>query len=214
VTLLADLDTGNLDRVSSAVDPETSLYMMAYPSIASNGTPDRILLYHWPTERFALVELDTEFLFLDQTKGYTLETLDTISTSIDALVESLDSRFYTGGNFLMSAFNTDHKLCSFTGSELDAVLETGEIQPFSPRRTILNEIRPLVDGTAATTTLQVGTRNLMTAANSFAAALSLDAHGSAKTGVDARYMRFRANISGGFDHAQGLQIMARAGGLG
>jgi hypothetical protein len=213
-TLLADLDSANLDRVSSCIDPENSLYMMAYPSIASNGTPDKILLYHWGTQRFAIVEQATEFLFLDQTKGYTLETLDTITTDLDALVESLDSRFYTGGNYLVSAFNTDHKLCSFTGSALTAVIETGEAQPFAPYRSIVNEIRPLVDGTSATTTIQIGTRNLLTEAVTWGSALSIDAFGSAKCGVDARYMRMRANISGGFDHAQGLQPDGRRGGLG
>ncbi len=213
-TLLADIDTGNLDRISSLIDPITSLYMMAYPSGAAASTPDRILLYHWPTERFAIVDLNTEYIFLDQTKGYTIETLDTITTDLDALVASLDSRFYTGGNYLPSAFNTDRKLCSFTGDPLTAVLETGEAQPFAPNRTICNEARPLVDGTGATTTIQVGTRTLLTGANSFADAVSIDAFGSAKLGVDSRYMRFRANISGGFEFAQGLQIMEKKGGIG
>lgn len=213
-TLMDDIDTTNLDRVSALIDPETDLYMMAYPSGATGATPDRILVYHWPTERFALVDLATEYIFLDQTKGYTVETLDTITTDLDALVESLDSRFYIGGNYLASAFNTDRKLCSFTGSALTAVLETGEAQPFAPNRTIVNEVRPLVDGTAATTTIQVGTRNLHTAANTFAPAVSTDVFGSAKVGVDARYMRFRKNISGGFDTAQGFQIIARRGGQG
>lgn len=213
-TLLADIDATNLDRISSAIDPLNSLYIMAYPSLASNGSPDKLMLYHWPTDRFSIVEMGMEYLFLDQTKGYTLETLDSIGTDIDAFTESLDSRFYMGGAFLLSAFNADHKLASFTGTALTATIETGEVQPFRGRRGIVNEVRPLVDGTSATVTIEAGTRDLQTESNSYGSAKSVDVFGSAKFGIDARYMRFKANIAGGFDKAMGLQITPKRGGIG
>ena len=48
--------------------------------------------------------------------GYTVETLDTISTSLDSLTASFDSRFYLGGTLFMAGANDSHYIVDFTGN--------------------------------------------------------------------------------------------------
>jgi hypothetical protein len=212
-TFFNKVATTHLDKISSVVDPDTSTYCILFPSTDSqDGIPDFMWRYHWPTGKWTEIDIDAEWLVQDKTKGYTLESLDDISASIDDLTPSLDSRFWTGGNNILSAIDTAHKLANFNGDPLDAVLETGEVQPFNGKRTYCDMVQPFVDGTAATTTIQVGTRELHTAANSFDTAISLNAWGWAEARISARYMRFRANISGGFDHAQGIKVQVRPAG--
>ena len=51
-TFWADFDETNQFRCSSAIDPVRGLYVFAYPANGSNGTPNRLLIYNWRTERW------------------------------------------------------------------------------------------------------------------------------------------------------------------
>ena len=212
VTFTTEFDTAYTDRVSSAIDPVKKVYVVGYPTLSADGTPDKIMAYYAPKGKWSDAEVAHEWLFRDLSKGLTLDDLDTINSSLDLLTPSLDSRVWTGGAYLFAAFTTAHRLADFSGSALTARLETGEEQPYSNRKAYVGEIRPLVDGATATTTIQLGTRELHTAAISYGTAASLDADGKADFDVESRYLRARVNISGGFDHAQGIQAMVTPGG--
>jgi hypothetical protein len=133
-TFYADLDSSYFDRICSAVDSSKQIIYWAYPNAdAIDGNPNRILCYNYSpnaTKRWSLIDsgIDIEALFTSFSEGYTLDSLDAISTSIDALEFSLDSRVWTGDDLLLSAFNSTHKLANFTGSALTATIETQEAQ--------------------------------------------------------------------------------------
>lgn len=206
----SDLDTNYISRICAAVDYTNQVIAWAYPGAGNvSGRCNKILMYNYSptaTKRWAFAEVDIEFLYNSLAEGYTLEQLDTISSNLDLLPFSLDSRVYTGNNVLLSAFDSNHKLNTFTGAALTAVLETMEAQITPGQKTNLLLVRPVVDGTG-TVTMQIGTRDLLSASNSYGSAISVDSNGNCQTRTNARYHRARVNIAGGFTHAQGIDVL-------
>lgn len=210
-TFYADLDQTYTHNISAAVDPINQLIFWAYPAKGNTGgTPNKLLVYNFSpnaTKRWSWVELDMEFVFrAASVGGYTLDTLDSYSANLDALPFSLDSRAWTANAAVLAAFDSSHRLSLFTGNALDAVLETGEAEVTPGRRTRINKIRPLVDG-ASSVTVQMGTRDTASDSVSWGTSASLNGTGDACVRSNARYHRARVNIAGGFDHAQGVDII-------
>lgn len=203
-------DVANAHFVSAGIDPENKLIAWSFPGEGSSGTPNRILLYNWEVDRAAYVELEVELIVSALTQAFTLEDLDTINTSIDALTVSLDNAQWQGGAVRFASYTTDHKLAYFTGDNLAATLDTGEFQAQRGGRALIDFARPLVDG--GTVTVAAGGRELQTDAVSFDAAVSPNSDdGLCSVDNASRYHRMRVEIaaSGSWTHAQGVQIHAR-----
>ena len=198
-------------RITCGVDPRNHLIGWAVPSTASSGRPDRVYLYNIVEKEFTIVEVDVEFLFSSLSVGYTLEGLDAVSSSVGALPFSLDSRVWTGGNLLFSAFDTGHRLANFNGSDLAARLVSAEFQLFADQRASVTNMRPLVDG--AVPVMRIGHRDQQQGSHSFSSSVTTQADGLAPQIVDARYHRLEANIpAGGFTNARGVDVEAVATG--
>jgi hypothetical protein len=205
-----DVDLTYLSRISSTVDYDKQIIYWLYPR-NGNSIPNRILCFNYSTsatKRWTFLDVGSiEILKTSLTEGYTLEQLDTVSSSLDALPFSLDSRVWTGENYILSGFNTDHKQINFNGSTyLDAVIETQEGQLTDGGRTELKLLRPLIDGNGAVT-LQVGTRNKLTDSVAWGSAIAANSIGECPVRSNARYHRVRVNISGGFTHAIGVDVL-------
>src|ERR1019366_6512986 len=106
-----DLDTSNLNRVSSAIDPTNKVYVISYPGAGNNGgTPNKMLVFNYEANRWARATPgDHELIYYGATQAsQTLESLDAISTSLDALPFSLDSSIYQGVAVeQLASFGTD-----------------------------------------------------------------------------------------------------------
>jgi hypothetical protein len=213
LTFLADLDQAYADRISSAVDPINSVVAWAYPGTENDGgTPNRLILYHWPTGRWARAEVETDHLFRGISAGYSLDGLDSVSGSVDSLPASLDDPLWKGGALLLAGVTSAHELGFFTGDPLDATVETGEVQMFPGRRAFVRSIRPFVDGGGAVT-VRIGTRNAQGDPVSWGAETALDSLGLAEARSSARFHRARVSVSGGFTHAFGIETEARPEGI-
>lgn len=210
-TFFADLDETYIYRMSSVVDPVEQRVYWAYPGAGNTGgTPNKLLAYDWSTGRWSSGEFSVEFLTVAATSGFTLDSLDTVSSSIDALTESLDSRTWAGGAATFAAYDTDHKLAFFTGTPMTGTVETSELQLFPKRRALLNAVRPLTDGGAST--VSVISRNRQQDNTSEAGPFSVRASGRATMRVNARYHRVRVTASGDFTHVPGVELEGRAVG--
>lgn len=214
-TFLNDLDSSSILRVSAAVDPINRFVIWIYPGTGhESGLPNKAMLYSWAADRWATAEFDAELVYDALGSGVTLDdgTLDTISGSnIDALTESLDSAVWKGGAPLIGAFGSDHKLGFFSGTALEAELETAENQISPGLRTTINSIRPLVDG--GSPNVQIGTRNRQQDVYTWTNPVSTNSIGECRVRSNARYHRFRTKISGGFDRAIGLEISGAPEGM-
>jgi hypothetical protein len=210
-TFFADLDQTYASKISTAIDFTNQCVFLLYPGSGHvGGRCNKIMVYNYAINRFASISTDLEYLFSAISEGYTLDSLDTVSTSIDALAFSLDSRVWTGNTNLLAAFDSNHKLNYFTGTAMTATLETGETQLTPGNRTDVRRLRPVVDGTSATTTMQVGTRNKLSDTVTWGSSLSLNSTGEFCTRSNARFHRARVSVSGGFNHLQGIQILEAA----
>jgi len=202
-TFFADLDETYYDRVSAAVDTTQTLVYWSYAGAGNtDGRPNKLMIYNWTTGKWSTAEIDTEYLFNYSPQGYTLDSLDNVSTSLDDLNHSLDSRAWTGTSSVLGCFNADNKLCDFTGSALDATLETTEAQPVDNARAVITSLRPITDGTA---TVQLGARENQADSVTWSADTALNSIGEANIRSSSRYHRARVNITGGFNHAQGVE---------
>ena len=207
------LDTVYRSRLSSAVDPVNKLVLWGFPGTgATSGNPNTILIYNWAEKKFSYVSANHEIIFRAQSQGYTLDTLDTFSTDLDALPFSLDSRAWTGGELTIGAFNTSHVYGTFTGANLAATIETSEFQPHQGYSDIQHS-RPLIDG--GTITAALASRNALTDTVTFGTARSMITDGECPTVGNGRYHRLRASIaaSGTWTHAQGMEVASVAAGV-
>lgn len=208
---LAEVSDVDSDRITAAVSPEAKLYIVSFPSGDNGEQPDRILIYNWEAQRWSYAIVECDQVVRLRSAGYTLEQLDDISSSIDALSASLDSAQWKGGDIVFGAFTTSFEFGAFGGTPLAAVVETAEAQLADPQRALLSGVRPIVDG--GTWTVQIGTRDLPTATVSWSAVASTNGMtGLANFHKEARYHRARLTSSGTWEKAQGIDVEAEAAG--
>jgi hypothetical protein len=125
-TFLADLDKANLQLFMGAADPRSTRIYWTYKSISGQtGLYDKMLGYDFLMERFFPVSMTGEWLLGISQTGLTLENLDAISGSIDALTLSLDA-YATAVQPELGQFSSAHRLGFFRGNNLEATLETAE----------------------------------------------------------------------------------------
>lgn len=205
-TFLSDVDDTYLYRVNGAVDPQNRIVCWAYPGVGhSSGRPNRIIIYNWAFNKWSIVETQTEILCRPITDGYTMDGLDVFSSNLDAISTPLDSRFWTGGKIFFGAFDSSHRLSTFTGAALAATVDTGEIQHNTAGRAFVRNVRPLVDG-GATVQIAVGSRKTQAATAAFDTAVTVDDDGGCPVRADNRFFRYRVTTSGDFNDMMGLAV--------
>jgi hypothetical protein len=200
----ADFDASYPSRVIASSDPESALVYWIYPGQGHvDGAPNRILIYNWHSEKWSYGEIDMQWIFRSLSAGYTLDDLDSVNSSIDAISPSLDSKVWKGGTLEMAVYSNNHKKGTLGGTPLDGCIETAEVTG-KGSRVYVNGVRPLVDGTA---TVQIGTRNKMSEEPTYSTAVTPHAStGIANMRSDARYQRIRVNTSGEFTEAIGVDL--------
>ena len=212
-TFFDDVEPTYYDRICSAVDYPNQMVMWAYTNTAATtATPNRILMYHWPSGWWARAHISVDFLFSDALNYTTLEALDNISSSIDALEFSLDSRVWAGGANQVGAFNTSFQSGTFTGSNLAAIIDTGQRQHFHGRNGLVTGAIPLVDG--GEPTIQVAGAIGLNDTFTFETAAAQTLAGKCPLRKKARYHKYRLNVPAAatWTHATGIQpIVPQAG---
>lgn len=143
-TFFNDLDRANLQLFQGAADPRGSRIFWAYKSASgATGLYDKILGYDTVLDRFFPLSVTGEYLLGISQAGLTLESLDSISTSIDAMTLTLDA-YANSVQPQIAQFGSDHKQGFFTGDNLEATLETGE-QGTDENTITVRGFRPITD---------------------------------------------------------------------
>ncbi len=211
----SQVDSSYAERMTVAVDLVNKLIVWSFPgSGAVSGAPNTLLHYSITENRFTYAMQDCELVYSGKSAGYTLEDLDAISSSLDALALSLDYAGWQGGSPVLSGFYTDHKAGEFTGSAATALIDTAEANINRGGLATVTGIKPIVGGSAATTTVKLGTRSALSGAASYSSAVTPHARtGVANFRSTAWYHRARVEISGGFDYADGVEVDAVPAGM-
>lgn len=145
-TFFNDLDKTELRMFIGASDPRSTRAFWAYKSTSgTTGLYDKIIGYDYVLDRWFTIDMTGEYLLGMSQPGITLENLDSLSSSIDALGASLDS-FAVSTQPLIAQFSSAHKMGFFSGSNLEATLESAEQGTDGPR-IYVNGFRPVTDAT-------------------------------------------------------------------
>lgn len=196
-----------LDSMRGAIDRANGLIMWAFKSSASAATNNRLLVYSLFADKWSFAEVDTEVIDEYVSPGYDLDTLTTILTNgIDTDSIPVESTEYKGGDINVSAFDSLHQAATFAGAPLTAILETAEQRSMVNERLYINNLRPIIEGSAATViTGEVGYRDRLSDNVNYTFAKGENGiNGQINVRRNARFMRYRLNITGGFDHALGV----------
>ncbi|MFD2207217.1 hypothetical protein [Kiloniella antarctica] len=200
-------------RMSATFDVERGLIYFSYPTGGSGGEPSECLIYNELLNRWSYAAFDHEIIGGLASAGYTLEELDTVAGSLDDIPASLDSRTWRGGTPFVGAVRS-RKLCSFTGPNLEAAIETGEAQIYPGRRALTSECWPLVDGVCSGLEVCVAKRDRQNDAVSYGPYQAQNAIGFCPARDEGRYHRAKLRIPAGedWDHAVGIDYKAKQGG--
>lgn len=134
-TFFDDLDKTELRMCIGAADPRSTRAFWAYKSTSGvSGLYDKIIGYDYALDRWFSLTMSGEYLLGLSQPGITLESLDDLSSSIDALETSLDS-FAVSTQPLIAQFSSEHKMGFFSGQNLEATFKTAE------QGTDLNRVR-------------------------------------------------------------------------
>ena len=210
-----EFDITYKSNMSSSIDPENKLVLWGFASgSATGGVPDVIYVYSWAENQFARVEVDHELLLRSVTQGLTLDQLDTINTSLDALPFGLDSRAWTGGVFKLAGFNASHNYGTFDGNNLAATLITKETMHNPGHFSRCSGMVPIIDGGTAITG-EIGYRSRIQDSVVFDTLDTLNADGIIPANNSARYQRGRIIVPAGsiWTHAQGVEFLSSREGI-
>lgn len=191
-TFLTDLDKGNLQLFMGAADPRSTRIYWAYKSASGlTGLYDKILGYDFLLDRFFPVMATGEYLLGISQTGLTLESLDAISGSLDALVLSLDA-YATAVQPEIAQFDSSHVLGFFRGDNLEATVESAE-QGTDSNRLTTRGFQVVTD--AATHYGSVSYRDTLLASSTAGSEVLVNSRtGRVDLMRDARYTRFKVRI--------------------
>lgn len=205
-TVAAEIDIGNLQLLIGAPDPQGTRVFWGYKTQSgSASTFNKLLCYDFGIGEFgrwAPADVSGEYLAWLIAPGITLDALDSVSGSIDALTFSLDS-VAASGSALLSAANTSHQIALFDGDNLEAVLETAEFG--GPKRIYVRGFTPLTDASGALGSVKH--RATQQAAAMTTTETAINANGFCPAHKDTRYARARLRIPAGstWTYATGVE---------
>ena len=205
-TFLADLDTGSLHLFIGASDPTGTRAFWAYKSVGSASTAafDKIICYDTTLQRFSPpIPVSGEYLAPLVKPGLTLDALDTISSSIDALGFTLNS-VQAALAARLAAVDATHRLGFFDGSNVEAILETSE-QGLEGRRMFVRGFEVRTD--AADVVGSVRYRANAQAALSQTSESEINRQGVCPQRIDTKLARARMRIPAGtlWTYAMGIE---------
>ena len=211
-----NLNKGFTDRICAAVDPFNQLAMWLYPSVNNttntSGICDRIIIYNYVTKKWSLAEVSASTIFSQFVGAYTVELMDIISTNLEKINVALDTDFWSGGQMLLGAVDSDYKAAIFAGSDNESEMETDEIEPNPGLRSNILGIRPIVN---AASTVTVKTRERLQDTATESSSTSTVTSGINPIRESGRYIRANVKVASGitFDHAQGIDLTATRAGV-
>ena len=136
---------------------------------------------------------------------------DLISGNLENINISLDTAFWNGGQQSLGAIGSNFKAAIFSGTNLEAELETTEKELFTGFISNVTGVRPLVDAEA---NVVLKTRNRLADTPTLSSSVSMDSSGFNPIRQSGRYVRANVKIPGGsvWTHAQGVDYEATQGG--
>ncbi len=197
-----------LPNMTGAFDPIAGRVRWSFTKSGSVEN-DCIIVYDIRAKQWTYAEQECQILYQARSTGVTLEGLDTYFTSIDDMPGSLDDSVYQGGTIYMGGFSSANKHGYFTGSALQAEIQTGEVRLSSGGSSRVTALEPIIEGSCSA---QLGYRQNKQDDVTWTSSVSANSYGVCCFNNEARYHRAKLIPSGTWDKLQGLEIEAKARG--
>lgn len=186
---LDQIDQTYLAEVQGAADPFEKIVWWKYRAL--DGLNYR-LGYDWQLDRWCTTDLQVGEMVALSTPAITWDGLDVLYATIDDVSEPFDSRLFSGGRPTFATFTSDNKLAYFTGPNLEATIDTADVEMDGMARAFVNGARVITDAT--TFTLQDGVSAYHGDAITFSTANTANRAGLVPFRSDGRLHKFRLNI--------------------
>lgn len=218
-TFFDDLDSSFVSKVRGVIVPDRKIVLWSYPGVGNaSGLSNHIMVYSWAYDRWAFVEgsngdLALDLIFQATTLGYTLDGLNAVSSSVDALAFSLDSRAWNGGQLQFGAFfNGD--LYYFNGTPMDAFVQTREVNLMTMQaglpirnKAAVREIWPIIHGAdRVNLDISMQYRDDLNLNETDSGDIPVTSAGFAQSRITSRFQRFGIATTGNFEFIQGFDI--------
>jgi len=174
--------------MSSAVDPVRKLVIWNYKSKFAER---KLLVYSFTTKKWSVMMASSDYISDATTASVTVEQLDSVNSSLDALSVSLDSNLYAGGKYFLGG-TSGTKVVTFSGANKSATIETGDIS--TGGRSLINLARPQIDNGSATVALS--SRTLLSDGVTFGTATAADSDNRVSLRGSGNYHRIQVNPTG------------------
>lgn len=207
-TVFRRLNVSAISKIYGAVDP---FYSRVYWAIdyAGSGVYDIMLVYDWNIGRWTPIEIDALFILPMATAGYTLDGLDAVSSSLDALPFSLDSKAWQGGAPFLAAFDPSNRLGAFSGDPLEATVTTPEMGETNGQVMRSTSTYPVVDTDQVFVSIGIRMRRTPQQPVTWMAEQSPSYNtGRVRKRSRARFHRFKMRIPAGetWNHNKGIDV--------
>jgi len=180
---LSDASEANYSTMSAAIDPVRKLVIWNYQSVDATR---KLMIYNFQTKKWTYGDANTDYLGEASSGASTLEELDSISASLDALTTSLDSLLYIGGKyFLGGTYGT--RVYSFTGANLTGSIATGDIDVGA--NSVVTLAKPIVDNGSGS--LSVASRTLLNQSVTYGTSTAADSENRVSLRSAGRYHRLK-----------------------
>jgi len=180
---LSDASETDYKTMSAAIDPVRKLVIWNYKSV---DAVRKLMIYNFQTKKWTYGDANTDYLGEASSGALTLEELDAISGSIDALTTSLDSLLYIGGKyFLGGTYGT--RVYSFTGANLTGSIATGDIDVGA--NSVVTLARPIVDNGSGS--LSIASRTLLNQSVTYGTSTAADSENRVSLRSAGRYHRLK-----------------------
>lgn len=144
---LDEIDQTYLQDVQGVADPFEKIVWWRYRMPDSTF---KRLGYDWQLDRWCTTDLQVGEMVALSTPATSWDSLDAFYASIDAADAPFDSRLFSGGRPTFATFTTDFKLAYFTGSNLEATIDSAEVEIDGIARAFVNGARVITDATGFT----------------------------------------------------------------
>jgi hypothetical protein len=179
----ANADEGAFDTMSSAIDPVRKLIIWNFKTIFAQR---QLVIYNFKTQKWTYGDAGADYISDASTAAVSLEELDFISPSIDALPVSLDSILYIGGKYFLGGTSGAY-VVTYNGQPATGQLITGDVNLGG--RSVVTLARPLVDNGSAT--VSVASRTLLNQELSFSTPIAADSENRVSLRSNGNFHRFK-----------------------
>lgn len=213
-TIFGRMAVSDIASIYGAVDPFFSRAYFA-TSLSGSSFYDTVFTYDFNLLQWAPIEAQISLIIPAATVGYTLDGLDAVSTSLDALPFSLDSKVWQGGAPVMAAFNSSHELCFFSGDNLEATMTTQEMGDVSGGIVRTTSTYPVVDTSNVFVSIGIRFRRGQDEpATWLPEQIPSTNTGKVRKNARARFHRYKMRIPAAtiWNHAQGIDVSAAPAG--